>query len=139
MQEQAYQYNEKEFMITFGAGGNIERLYDHIAQEIIADPHGIKFDNLKKPALHAFGQLILDPNVKDQAIIFMKTLPSRGSIVIGFKPSIIDQYKVDLNQSHASNELPINIPGGKLSLEHISGFESLGDFEDRVLERLGIF
>jgi hypothetical protein len=43
---------------------------------------------------------------------------------------------VDLEVIEDVDEMVIRVPNGKLSLETVWGFETMGDFEDEVLNNL---
>jgi len=79
---------------------------------------------------------------KEDMRAFMNTLEERGGVMIGLDNRTAEDYEYisDARDTrvHGFDEIVFKIPDGKLPLDMLVGFEVLGEFEDDVLERLGI-
>jgi hypothetical protein len=64
----------------------------------------------------------------------------RSSVVVAFNETLLHNRTATnkLGIVHSGNEFAVRVSGGELPLDCIAGFESLGEFEDRVLNELGI-
>jgi hypothetical protein len=90
-----------------------------------------------KPALFALGKYLKNKGINTEPLAeFLSKIGNRGSICIGFSNNLLKQYTVDLEVIEDVDEMVIRVPNGKLSLETVWGFETMGDFEDEVLNNL---
>lgn len=67
----------------------------------------------------------------------LRSLPRRSGILVGFSEEIARRYVED-RKAEDADDLAYHIPDGRLPLEHVVGFEPLGEYEDDALAGLGI-
>jgi hypothetical protein len=66
-------------------------------------------------------------------------LDSRGGISLAFNESPFEKYqRVSKTDDEGYDEFVFDVPSGKLDLVAILGFETLGDFEDSLLEKMSL-
>lgn len=75
-------------------------------------------------------------SLQDQLVLFSE----RSSIMIAFSNALVEDYVATnaVDVVDTGDEFAVAVPDGKLPLDYIVGFESLGEFEDRILSELGI-
>jgi len=121
--------------------GKTEDYFDVLEQETkTAQKHCFNLKNAK-PALFLLGEYLRSKKVDIEPLEdFLINSQDRGSICLAFNNNLVKNYEAtaekDSTDSH--DEFVLKIPDGKLSLDTVYGFEALGDFEDAVLDKLGV-
>ena len=105
----------------------------------ISDGIDIKLNSHRLPYLYGVSKLV--PQEKLHILgPYFKSLKDRGGICVAFKPDIFKKYEptAEKNIIHSQDEVAIAVPGGKIPIDLVHGFEALGNFEGQVLLRLEI-
>ncbi len=93
------------------------------------------------PKLSLLGDHI-PPKYADAVLASLTQFTSRGGMSLAFNRSLLKYAgsgdRRDDKGVHTIDEVTFEIPSKKLELDAVLGFEPLGEFEDKVLERLGI-
>lgn len=119
----------------------IEVFYSKLAEELEEIREDCFDLKNQKPCLFALGKILEKRGVNmESTVSFLKSLGSRGSICLAFNNKLIEGYKstADENSVDSADEFVIEVPDGKLPLDVILGLEALGDFEEAVLDKLGV-
>lgn len=92
----------------------------------------------RTPAFFILSQYMLSNGVDSNALIQkLNKFKNRGSIVIAFNNKIL-KYDTIPDGRHCIDEAIFSIPEGRVDLDMILGFETMGEFEDDIIELLGI-
>ncbi len=76
---------------------------------------------------------------EDKVEEFFSNLNKRQGILLAFKRSLVEDHEFIPDTEGAGVEIPLKVPTGKISLDHLAGFEVAGgEFEDEVLKMLEI-
>lgn len=87
-------------------------------------------------AIYCLGKHIA-PESQNAALQIIQDVKKRQSIFIAFNDKILDyQLSSDSNDVNAPNELVAKVPDGKIPMDAVLGFETQGDYEDEIMERL---
>lgn len=72
--------------------------------------------------------------------VLLNNLRERTGICVAFNNDTLEKFKVETRELYidSGNELIIRIPDGKLPISCVQGFETMGNFEDELLESLGV-
>ncbi len=146
-EEELEELNRKFFHKTFPALEGGTSTEDYLAELAKETETMAEADNCfkllnKKPALFFLGELLRAKGVKNldslAKLLFNMNLKDRGSIFLAFNEKLVRNYEATTDRVDVGGEFVVNVPDGKLSLDTIYGFETLGDFEDEILEQLGV-
>jgi hypothetical protein len=125
-----------------GIGIAREIFYDNLLTDLgIWKPTiGARADN--KLALSALLEN-LNPGISPEKIIVrLKDIAERTGIIVGFNQKLLDTAEriesEDSDIVHGANEVVFGIRSGKIDIQLIAGFETMGTYEDSVLEYIGV-
>jgi hypothetical protein len=113
---------------------NLKEFYRDVAEDLTVNPGVLRFHSRSRPALALLSRHIEEALPPDAARNFLQSLTIRKGVVLAFNEKLLANYRF-LHADHA--DMVIHIPTGKVGLDTLLGFETLGDFEDSVLEKIG--
>lgn len=116
-----------------------ERVYGELVNEISAGIRSEADRVLPKHVRLLFQHLLSNSPDRKQLVKFVSRLKNRGSITMAFNEEMFQNYTAlppEQADGFMNAELAFEVPNGKIPLDCVLGFETLGDFEDEILEGL---
>ncbi len=112
---------------------NLKEFYDDVADDLTRNPNVLRFHSRSRPALDLLARCVERAFSPYQAEDFLRSLSVRKGVLLAFNQKILEKYQM-VKTDHG--DMVLHVPSGQVELETLLGFESLGDFEDMLLERL---
>lgn len=107
----------------------VEQFYYALVQEIA---EGAEFGYKNRfPRHYALGQH-LRPQDRDFITQLFNRIKCRSGIIIGFNEQLIERY--GFPAAGDGDDIMFSVPNGYVDLDTILGFETLGDYEEEVVE-----
>lgn len=119
---------------------NIEKFLSGLAQEILLGKVTEEIFKMPRrlPAFYILGKCLKENNVDPLSLLpLLRPLSKRGGVLIAFDSDYFKDYDDESRMFGIGNELVFKIPSRQIEIGSIIGFEPLGEFEDKVLERIG--
>ncbi len=109
----------------------VEEFYDALIEEV---EERVDFNSKNRyPLQYALSQH-LDLQGRDFVTQLLNQTKCRGGIIIGFNERLVEKHGFPV--AGDSYDIVFNAPEGYVGLDTILGFETLGDYEDEMVERI---
>ncbi|GEM_PF-6412103 len=122
----------------------VRRMYPHIVSEPLSGE--VYFNALSQAIATESDTREIDlllkhlpsPAFRECTIAFLKTLPARGSIFVGFNDSLCAKYAVSYENEHdlSGAEMVFITENGAIDTSTVFGVKAGGAFEERILKTL---
>jgi hypothetical protein len=113
---------------------NLKEFYRDVAYDLTINPDVLQFNSRSRPALSLLARAVQNALSPDEARNFLQSLTARKGVLLAFNEELLRKYRFLKSGHHGV--MVLEVPSGKVDLDTVLGFETLGDFEDSVLEKI---